>query len=109
MIYILTNKPSEKQLNEMLEVFSTFIKLAVDIERGILAGGGSQHADCEYLLLEEGSLQENIWGADWIPSRHELTFEALINIRPQLNNMSMDIQDEGIKEKIQEIVFRIFG
>jgi hypothetical protein len=39
----------------------------VDIKREILAGGGILYADCEAILLKDGSKQEDIWGADWIP------------------------------------------
>jgi hypothetical protein len=45
----------------------TLIKLAVDVEKAILAGGGELHADCEEILLEDGSQQDNLWGADWYP------------------------------------------
>lgn len=44
--------------------FGLRIKLAVDVTREILAGGGELHFDCEQLLLDDGSQQENIWGAD---------------------------------------------
>ncbi|NJN11246.1 MAG: hypothetical protein HC815_26020 [Richelia sp. RM1_1_1] len=37
----------------------------MDIERRILAGGGEMHYDCEQVLLENGSQQENLWGAGW--------------------------------------------
>ena len=43
------------------------MKLAVDLERRILAGGGALHADCEAVLLGAGSRQEDVWGADWVP------------------------------------------
>ena len=46
----------------MLQVLNTHVKLAVDIDRGILAGGG----------------------ADWVPSSGEVHYEALINLRPHL-------------------------
>ena len=65
----------------MLQVLGTYVKLAVDLERGILAGGGALHADCEAVLLEDGGRQEDIWGADWVPSAQQVTFESLINIR----------------------------
>ncbi len=35
----------------MLETLRVYIKVVVDIERGILAGGGEKHAWCEALLL----------------------------------------------------------
>ncbi|MCX5962535.1 MAG: DUF5674 family protein [Cyanobacteria bacterium] len=35
----------------MLEALGIYVKLVVDIERKILAGGGELHADCERVLL----------------------------------------------------------
>ena len=86
-----------------------FIKVAVDIHREILAGGGALHADCEGVLLEDGSRQEDIWGADWIPSTQEVRFEALINIRPRQNNPSMEILDPANRERTAHIVKRLIG
>lgn len=57
------------QLAEMLEELGIYIKLAVDIERQVLAGGGATHYDCEQVLLDDGSVQANIWGCDWTPLR----------------------------------------
>jgi hypothetical protein len=54
-IHIIRQRATEKEMREMLEELTTYIKLAVDIEREVLAGGGEYHADCEELLLEEGS------------------------------------------------------
>jgi hypothetical protein len=47
-------------MKEMLEVFGTFIKLAVDVQLEILAGGGELHADCEQALLNDESEQADI-------------------------------------------------
>ncbi len=52
----------------MLQVLGTYIKLAVDLERGILSGGGALHADCEAVLLEDGSRQEDIWVRTGFPA-----------------------------------------
>lgn len=93
----------------MLETLNDYIKLAVDIERKILAGGGELHADCEAVLLESGSRQVDIWGADWYPLTQEVGYESLINIRPRQNNRSMDIQDPAIRERVAEIVQNLLG
>jgi hypothetical protein len=93
----------------MLETLGVYIKLAVDIKRGILAGGGTLHADCEAALLEEGSRQDDIWGADWIPSTQQILYEVLINIRPKQNNPSMKILDPSIRHRITEIVRNLLG
>jgi hypothetical protein len=107
MIHLIQVKATKQQLTEMLETLNTYVKLAVDIEKEILVGGGSLHADCEAVLLENGSSQENVWRADWFPKSQEITYESLINIRPRQNNFGLEVQDENIREQIREIVERL--
>ena len=108
-IYLLHSRATKQQLDEMLETLSTYVKLAVDIQRSILAGGGMLHADCEAVLLDDGSQQEDIWGADWIPSTQQIRYEALINIRSRQNNPAIEILDLSIQNRITEIVQRLLG
>ncbi len=49
--------------------FGDMVKYVVDIERGRAAVGGELHADAEELLLEDGSQQESLWGANYYPGR----------------------------------------
>jgi hypothetical protein len=109
MIYIIRENATKDQLKEMMEMLETYIKLAVDVERGILAGGGAMHADCEAVLLEDGSQQEFIWGADWNPETQEVTFESLINIRPRQNNRSLELQDPELRAKVERITKDLLG
>jgi hypothetical protein len=109
MIHIIRERATKQQLQEMMEILETYIKLAVDVERGILAGGGAMHADCEAVLLEDGSQQEFIWGADWNPSTQEVTFESLINIRPRQNNRSLELQDSNLRAKVEQITGNLLG
>ena len=109
MIYIIRDRATKEQLEEMLQTLSSYIKLAVDIERNILAGGGELHADCESALLEDNSEQKNIWGADWNPFTQEVTFESFINIRPSQNNRSMEIQDVLIRDRVAQITKNLLG
>ena len=90
-------------------MLETYIKLAVDIDRGNLAGGGAMHADCEAVLLEDGSQQEFIWGADWNPESQEVTFESLINIRPRQNNRSLELQDPELRAKVEQVTRKLLG
>ena len=62
------------------------------------------HADCEGELMQEGSNQEDIWGANWIPGTQSIEFEALINIRPKQKNRSMTIQDSVIKHQVENMI-----
>jgi hypothetical protein len=104
MIIVREPTTSEK-IREMAEpFFGLRIKLAVDVTREILAGGGELHFDCEQLLLDDGSQQENIWGADWYPQTKEVGFESIINIRPRHQNMTMEVRDLQLKARIEKIV-----
>jgi hypothetical protein len=103
MIHLIRIPATLQQIEEMLQSLDTYIKLAVDIDRGILAGGGVMHADCESVLLEDGSTQENIWGADWNPTSQRVTFESLINIRPRQNNPSLEILDPSRRDRVAQI------
>lgn len=109
MIAILKEKANPEQIQTMLEEYGGMIKIVVDIRRGVLAGGGEMHADCEALLLEDGSEQDDLWGADWYPEDQRIEFEALINIRPRLGNRSVLIQSEDIRHSVEEISRHILG
>lgn len=67
------------------------------------------HVDCEQVLLENGSEQDDIWGANWYPAEQRIEFEALINIRPRQNNRSIVIQDEELRSKIEKVTRALLG
>jgi len=90
--HLLRQAATRDQLQEMLEA------------QVIVVGGGEYHADCEEVLLEQGSRQEDIWGADWYPERRTVTFGALINIRPRQDNRSMEVQDPALRARIEQVV-----
>jgi len=107
VIHIVRHRATSAMMSQMMQSLGSYVKLAVDVRREVLAGGGELHADCEQVLLEDGSRQEDIWGADWLPFSQEVQFEALINIRPRQNNFSMTIQDAAIRERVETIVRRL--
>lgn len=104
MIEIIRSRATPEQMRQMLEALGIYIKLAVDTERRILAGGGELHADCEQTLLRAGSKQVHIWGADWYPLTQTIGYESIINIRPSVNNRSMEIQNLALRKQIDQIV-----
>lgn len=104
-ILLIKTKATKEQIEQMLQTLKTYIKLAVDVERRILVGGGELHADCEALLLRDGSKQDNIWGANWIPSKRKVGYEAMLNISTRRKNPSMEIQDPKMRRLVEAIVF----
>jgi hypothetical protein len=108
MIHLLQNQPTPEQMIDMLQEYETMIKIVVDIRRRILAGGGEMHSDCESVLLDNGSEQDDLWGANWYPAEQRIEFESLINIRPRLGNRNIVIQDEDLRQKVESITREIF-
>ena len=62
MIFIIQEQATPEQMRQMLLELGIYIKIAVDVQQEILAGGGELHADCERILLKNGSQQSAIWG-----------------------------------------------
>jgi hypothetical protein len=107
-IHFLKGKPTDEQVQEMLLALEDYNKLAVDVSLRRVAGGGVMHADCEEVLLNEGSSQEDVWGADWYPEEKTVDFGSLINIRPRQGNRSMQVEDPELRRRIEEVVRAIF-
>jgi hypothetical protein len=67
--------------------FEDMIKIVVDVENEIIAMDAELHADLEQLLMENGSRQEVLWGANIYPDKGKnspdfIEYTALINVRP---------------------------
>ncbi len=109
-IHILKERATQQQIREMLEAFPDMrmIKIVVDIENDILAGGSNMHYECEQILLDKGSGQENLWGANWYPDEQGIEFESLINIRPR-QNRNIIIQDKQICKEVERITRKHLG
>jgi hypothetical protein len=64
MIHLLKEKVTPTQIQEMLQEYENLIRIVVDTRRRFLSGGGEMHSNCESGLLENGSEQDDLWGAD---------------------------------------------
>lgn len=109
MIHILKQQATLEQVREMLQQYESMIKIVVDIRRHMLAGGGEMHADCESALLDTGSEQDDLWGANWYPAEERIEFESLINIRPRLGNRSILIQEDNLRKQVEAVTREILG
>lgn len=109
MIFLLKEPATLTQIQEMLHEYETMIKIVVDVRKRILSGGGEMHADCESLLLANGSEQDDLWGANWYPDKQQIEFESLINIRPRMGNRSILIQDEALRQQVESVTRDLLG
>lgn len=112
-IVIVDRQIDPDQLAQLvLYPFGDMVKLVVDIERKLIAVGGELHADAEHLLLESGSRQADLWGANYFPGRtHQdcIEYTAMINIRPSQKNRGMLIEDPTVRERVRELTFDLIG
>jgi hypothetical protein len=108
---ILTNPICRAELAGMAEnSFGNMVKAVVDVAKEILAVDGELHADEESLLLQEGSLQKDLWGINLYPAmtgEDFIEYDSMINIRPSQNNRSRGVDAAEIREKIARIVGRL--
>ena len=93
-ILLVQERISPEELARLVQLyFEDMVKYVVDIERKVIAVGGELYADAEQLLLESGSRQEDLWGANYYPGigpEDCIEYTALINIRPAQGNRSME-------------------
>ena len=113
-ILVLKDEPiSPGDLRTLTErFFIDMVKYVVDIEQGIIAVGGELHSDAEAVLLDAGSRQVDLWGANYYPGlgpRDCIEYTALINIRPSQGNRSMVIEDGEVRAQVEALTFRLIG
>jgi len=101
------------ELRRLVDLFfEDMVKYVVDISRGVAAVGGEMHADAEEALLEDGSRQPDLWGANYYPGRGRegcIEYTSLINIRPAQDNRSMEIRDPAIRERVRDLTCALIG
>jgi hypothetical protein len=111
-IVVVTKPLPPSELAKFLGApFPDMVKFVVDVERRVVAVGGSLHADAEALLIDQGSRQAALWGGNYYPGLAEATcieYESLINIRPG-RNPGVTVEDETVRARIRDLVFSLVG
>ena len=98
-----------KELSTMSErMYGSIVKAVVDVDKNILVIDMDMYADSEAYLLNEESNQSSLWGINLHPDKFGtnefVEFDSMINIRPRQNNLSRNILDQNIRNKIVKII-----
>ena len=111
-ILVLRHRIDRAELTRLVRLFGDMVKFVVDIEQNVIAIGGELHADAEQTLIEQGSRQADLWGANYYPGRGRdacIEFTSLINIRPAQENRGMEVGDPVIRERMRTLTFALIG
>ena len=110
-IKIVKDKISIEEIKRLAEEsFGDMLKAVVDVEKEIMALGGEFHSDANKVLTDKGSNKKDVWGINIYPDKlkeERIEFNSLINIRPSVNNRSLNIEDVKIRNKIRHIVDKL--
>lgn len=110
---LLLDRPIEAaELRRLVARFEDMVKYVVDVERRRIGIGGEMHADAEQALLEAGSQQSALWGANYYPGRGRdgcIEYTSLINIRPAAGNRGMELLDPALRDAVRNITFLLVG
>jgi len=110
-IRILRTSVTENSLPDMArQQFGDMVKAVVDVEQEIMAIGGELHSDEEAMLLEQGSLQGNLWGINLYPDKslkEWIEFDSMINVRPSGGNRSRSVERPEIRDVVTRIVHEL--
>jgi hypothetical protein len=103
MLILLKQKATKEQIEEASKDLENYVKFVIDIEREIMTIGGTRHFMGEALLLEDGSIQSDLWGGGYDLKNKIIDHESLINIRSGDNNPNKVVLNEKIRDKMTKI------
>ena len=110
---VLLDRPIDAaELHRLVARFEDMVKYVVDVERRRIAIGGEMQADAEQALLEAGSQQGALWGANYYPGRGRegcIEYTSLINIRPTAGNRGMELMDPALRDAVRDITLLLVG
>jgi Protein of unknown function (DUF5674) len=97
-----------ESLREMASsFFGNMVKAVVDADRELIAIDAEMHSDLESVLLQDGSMQQHLWGVNLYPDEPDdkfVEFDSMINVRPHYDNRTRGVESQEIRDKILSIV-----
>lgn len=108
MIITKSQPFTEEEILQLREQFDSYIKTVIDVKKKICSAGMDRHFEGEEILIKQGSQQSNIWGGGVDLDTKIIDFNSFINIRPNDNNASNEIQDADIRKEYEELTKRFF-
>ncbi len=109
MIITKSTPFTKEEIVKLKEQFDAYIKTVIDVKRRICSAGSDRHYESEEILLKDGSEQKDLWGGGIDLETKVIDYNSFINIRPNDNNTSNEIQNENTRDvykKLTEYFFK---
>jgi hypothetical protein len=112
-MHIIEKTISIAELRAMSEkMFGDLVKAVVDARLRLIAVDAELHSDEEAALLDNGSLQADLWGINLYPDVDPadagfIEFDSMINLRPSQGNRSRGVDNAEIRRVITDIVRKV--
>ena len=108
MIITKTVPFTKKEAIKLQEEFQTYIKTVIDVKKKICSAGANRHFESEQILLSQGSKQRDLWGGGIDLETKVIDFNSFINIRPNDENTSNEIQNDKIRREYERLTKYFF-
>jgi hypothetical protein len=108
MIITKSEPFTKDEIVKLRELFDMYIKTVIDVEKKICSAGADRHYDCEKILLEQGSLQSDLWGGGIDLETKMIDCNSFINVRSADNNTSNEIQDPALRKTFEDLTKYFF-
>ncbi len=100
---------SVKELQAMASNrYGSFVKTVVDVRKKLVVVDAEMQVDEEQWLLEQGSVQADLWGVNLYPESFGtmkfIEYDSMINIRPRQQNRSRTIEAVEIRHQVEAII-----
>lgn len=108
MIITKTTPFAKEEIEKLSEQFDVYIKTVIDVRKKVCSAGADRHFESEKILLDGGSKQSDLWGGGVDLDTKIIDFKSFINIRPNDNNRSNEIQDREIIKEFEKLTKYFF-
>lgn len=108
MIITKSEPYTKEEIKKLREQFDVYIKTVINVEKKICSAGSDRHHESEEILLQQGSQQKDLWGGGVDLETKAIDGNSMINIRPQDQNRSNEIQNPEIRKKFEKLTKHFF-
>jgi len=109
-VVIIRDNLTKEDFEKAKVHYKSYIKITIDIVQKIVALGGEYHADAEAELVKlYRSKHGDIWGGGYNFKKKVFETNAIVNIKPNHGNHSLEITDSNTKDEFLNLAKKMLN